>query len=226
MTPWNCSSRMPITKWSSAMPAFTTRTSIGPCRSLASRKARDICWLSATSHSIPWVFSGAPLVPRWSTATRSPLCWNSLATARPIPRLPPVTSTERSTCPCLLLIDHHRIRSHGRSPGHPGIPKNRDIREIVREYRSQSGCRAQNVPMTQLMSKGILLGRRFHQGRFKSAPIGFGHAGWLRIPSIHRRQHQRGSECCELRLSHQQSIVCGLRRMHGAGSQDGGRRGG
>src|SRR5262249_43283804 len=51
---------------------------------------------SVTSQRTPSSPSGAPL-PRWVTATLSPSSANARATASPMPRLPPVTSTERLT---------------------------------------------------------------------------------------------------------------------------------
>ena len=54
-----------------------------------------------TSHCTPNSPSGAP-EPRWVTATLWPSAWSLVATARPIPRLPPVTRIVRGVVPCVL----------------------------------------------------------------------------------------------------------------------------
>jgi len=63
---------------------------------LDSLKARSTASLSVTSHCTPYKPSGAP-DPRCVTATLWPSAANRRATASPIPRLPPVTSTDRET---------------------------------------------------------------------------------------------------------------------------------
>src|SRR4051812_29626161 len=75
------------------MPALLTNTSTGPWRSSISVNARSTASASVTSHWTPNRPSGAPL-PRWVTATESPCSAKERAIASPIPRLPPVTSTD------------------------------------------------------------------------------------------------------------------------------------
>src|SRR5690606_5839231 len=75
-----------------------------PCAASTSSKAAATCSGSETSQRTPNRPSGAP-DPRWVTATLSPAVWNALAIANPIPRLPPVTSTDRPAT-VALLFDH------------------------------------------------------------------------------------------------------------------------
>src|ERR687897_395127 len=81
---------------SRVMPALLTSTSTGPWCSSTSVKARSTAAASVTSHCTPNRPSGAPL-PRWVTATASPCSANARAIASPIPRFPPVTSTDLAT---------------------------------------------------------------------------------------------------------------------------------
>src|SRR6476646_3152927 len=74
------------------MPALATSTSTGPNSCSTAVKAAATSSADVTSHCTPYSPSGAPL-PRWVTATRSPLAAKACAMARPIPRLPPVTRT-------------------------------------------------------------------------------------------------------------------------------------
>src|SRR4051794_23390735 len=77
------------------MPALATRTSTGPCASSTRVNALSTWAGSVTSHGTARIpAGGSPL--RWVTATVSPASRNASATARPMPRLPPVTSTERA----------------------------------------------------------------------------------------------------------------------------------
>src|SRR3954454_18255187 len=82
------------------MPALLTSTSTGPWCSSTSVNARSTAAASVTSHSTPNKPSGAPL-PRWVTATASPWAAKERAIASPIPRFPPVTSTDLLTNPPL-----------------------------------------------------------------------------------------------------------------------------
>src|SRR4051794_16055564 len=82
---------------SRVIPALLTSSSTGPCCSSTSAKARSTAVESVTSHSTPNSPSGEPL-PRCVTATESPFASNERAIASPIPRLPPVTSTDLPTC--------------------------------------------------------------------------------------------------------------------------------
>jgi hypothetical protein len=94
----NCSSDIRMISVSSVMPAFATSTSTGPSSPSTAVNAASTASASVTSHRTPYRPSGASL-PRWVTATRSPWAANARAMARPIPRLPPVTSTVRATGP-------------------------------------------------------------------------------------------------------------------------------
>src|SRR3954469_2031018 len=105
------------------MPALLTSTSTGPWCSSTSVNARSTAAASVTSHCTPNSPSGAPL-PRWVTATESPASANDRAIASPIPRLPPVTSTDLPTVPHPALVLptvqgnlSGRRRSHLREPG-------------------------------------------------------------------------------------------------------------
>ena len=101
-TPVNCSSDIRISSVSSVMPALATSTSTGPSSASTAVKAASTEAESVTSQRTPNSPSGAsPL--RWVTATRSPCLAKACAMARPIPRLPPVTSTVRATAPPLLM---------------------------------------------------------------------------------------------------------------------------
>src|SRR3954452_13462284 len=84
---------MRISSPSRVIPALLTNTSTGPWRSSISVNARSTASASVTSHCTPNRPSGAPL-PRWVTATESPCSAKERAIASPIPRLPPVTSTD------------------------------------------------------------------------------------------------------------------------------------
>src|SRR4051812_11810611 len=98
MTSVNASSPIRSSSPSRVMPALLTSTSTGPWCSSTWVNARSTASASVTSHWTPNRPSGAPL-PRWVTATESPCSANERAIARPIPRLPPVTSTDLPTCP-------------------------------------------------------------------------------------------------------------------------------
>ena len=91
------SSFIRISSPSRVIPALLTSTSTGPWCSSTSVNARSTASASVTSHCTPNSPSGAPL-PRWVTATESPCSANERAIASPIPRLPPVTSTDLPTC--------------------------------------------------------------------------------------------------------------------------------
>ncbi len=96
MTSSKRSSVIRIRNASLEIPALATSTSTGPWCSSTSLNARSTASLSVTSHTTPKSPSGAP-EPRWVTATLWPSAASRCAMARPIPRLPPVTSTERGT---------------------------------------------------------------------------------------------------------------------------------
>src|SRR5271163_151176 len=96
MTFSNFSSVIRMRNASAARPALDTSTSTGPWCSSTSLKARSTASLSVTSHSTPNSPSGAP-DERWVTATLWPSAASRRATASPIPRFPPVTSTDRDT---------------------------------------------------------------------------------------------------------------------------------
>ena len=78
------------------MPALATSTSTGPWASSTSAKAASTASGSVTSQRTSSAPSGAPPL-RVVTATLSPWARNASAIARPMPRLPPVTSTERGS---------------------------------------------------------------------------------------------------------------------------------
>src|SRR6266540_4763922 len=81
---------------SRVMPALATSTSTGPCAASISANAASTCSGSVTSHLTPRNPSGAsPL--RYVTATSSPAATKLAAIAAPIPRFPPVTSTDLPT---------------------------------------------------------------------------------------------------------------------------------
>src|SRR4051812_18710561 len=88
---------MRIKSPSRVMPALLISTSTGPWCSSTSAKARSMSSTFVTSHWTPNRPSGAPLL-RWVTATESPCAAKERAIASPIPRLPPVTSTDLPTC--------------------------------------------------------------------------------------------------------------------------------
>src|SRR5690625_4731578 len=96
MTSSKRSSVIRIRNASLEMPALATSTSTGPWCSSTSLNARSTASLSVTSHTTPNSPSGAP-EPRWVTATLWPSAASRCAIANPIPRLPPVTRTERDT---------------------------------------------------------------------------------------------------------------------------------
>src|SRR4051794_21699992 len=81
---------------SAVMPAFATRTSTGPCAASASTNACSTAAASVTSQVRPRAPSGPP-PEREVTATWSPRARNASAMARPMPRVPPVTRTERGS---------------------------------------------------------------------------------------------------------------------------------
>ena len=83
------------------VPALATTTSTGPYSASTAVNAASTESGSVTSHCTPNSPSGAP-EPRWVTATLWPSAWSLVATARPIPRLPPVTRTVRGVVPCVL----------------------------------------------------------------------------------------------------------------------------
>src|SRR5690606_3425458 len=92
---------------SRVMPALATRTSTGPWVASTSSKAASTDAVSVTSHRTPDRPSGgSPL--RYVTVTASPASANARAIARPIPRFPPVTKTDRLTCELLSLPDPRR----------------------------------------------------------------------------------------------------------------------
>src|SRR3954453_10849864 len=83
-------------KVSAVMPAFATRTSTGPCAVSASTNACSTPRASVPSQVRASAPSGPP-PDREVTATWSPRARNASAMARPMPRVPPVTRTERGS---------------------------------------------------------------------------------------------------------------------------------
>ncbi len=102
MTSVKASSPIRMSSPSRVMPALLTSTSTGPWCSSTAVKAASTSALEVTSHCTPNRPSGAPL-PRWVTATESPWSANDRAIANPIPRLPPVTSTDLPTVAPVLV---------------------------------------------------------------------------------------------------------------------------
>src|SRR6476469_1711203 len=78
------------------IPALATRTSTGPWASSTCAKAASTAAGSVMSQRTSRAPSGAPPL-RVVTATLSPWAMNASAIARPMPRLPPVTRTERGS---------------------------------------------------------------------------------------------------------------------------------
>src|SRR4051794_29830563 len=95
MTEDQSSSDIRSSSVSAVIPALATSTSTGPCASSICANAASTCPASVMSHRMSRVPSGAPPL-RVVTATLSPFATNASAIARPMPRLPPVTSTERA----------------------------------------------------------------------------------------------------------------------------------
>ena len=97
MTLVKFSSLIRMISMSALRPALATSTSTGPWCSSTWVNAASTAALSVTSH---WTANrsspGAP-DPRCVTATLCPSAASRRATASPIPRFPPVTSTERET---------------------------------------------------------------------------------------------------------------------------------
>ena len=79
---------------SSVMPALDTSTSTGPWVFSTSVNAASMLAASVTSQITPASPSGGS-PERWVTVTRWPASASARAMASPIPRLPPVTSTDR-----------------------------------------------------------------------------------------------------------------------------------
>src|SRR5687768_14694376 len=105
------------------MPALATSTSTGPWAASASAKAASTAAESVMSHRTSSAPSGAPPL-RVVTATLSPWARKASAMARPMPRLPPVTNTERATERVVLdpgisltLHDASDYRGVGRNHG-------------------------------------------------------------------------------------------------------------
>ncbi len=95
MTEDQSSSDIRSSRVSLVMPALATSTSTGPCASSTCANAASTASGSVMSHRTSSVPSGAPPL-RVVTATLSPSSTNASAIARPMPRLPPVTRTERA----------------------------------------------------------------------------------------------------------------------------------
>ena len=81
---------------SAVMPALATSTSTGPCASSTWANAASTAAGSVMSQRTSSAPSGAPPL-RVVTATRSPWARKASAMARPMPRLPPVTRTDRGS---------------------------------------------------------------------------------------------------------------------------------
>ena len=97
MTEAQSSSDIRTSRVSAVMPALATSTSTGPWAASTSAKAASTAAGSVMSQRTSRQPSGAPPL-RVVTATRSPWARNASAMARPIPRLPPVTRTDRPDC--------------------------------------------------------------------------------------------------------------------------------
>ena len=69
--------------------------------------------VSVTSQRTPSRPSGG-VAARWVTATRSPASANARAMARPMPRLPPVTSTVRGSLMPSNLVDYRWVAGAAR----------------------------------------------------------------------------------------------------------------
>src|SRR5688500_15395810 len=96
MTEDQSSSLIRSSRVSLVMPALATRTSTGPCASSTCVKAASTWAASVMSQRTSSAPSGAPPL-RVVTATLSPWAMNASAMARPMPRLPPVTRTDRGS---------------------------------------------------------------------------------------------------------------------------------
>src|SRR4051812_519643 len=122
------------------MPALLTSTSTGPWCSSTSVNARSTASASVTSHCTPKRPSGAPL-PRWVTATASPCSAKDRAMASPIPRLPPVTSTDLPTShsPAPTAVSPPNLVRGRRSHPFPGSCP-RTERQQGRPGGAQSGA--------------------------------------------------------------------------------------
>src|SRR5215469_2541635 len=94
MTSLKASSGMSTSSWSLVMPALATTTSTGPCVASATANASSTAVESRTSH-LATVRPGTSSPERDVIVTLSPAADSRLAMARPRPRLPPVTRTER-----------------------------------------------------------------------------------------------------------------------------------
>ena len=93
MTEAQSSSDIRTSKPSAVIPALATSTSTGPCAASTSANAASTAAGSVMSQRTSRHPSGAPPL-RVVTATWSPWATNASAIARPMPRLPPVTSTD------------------------------------------------------------------------------------------------------------------------------------
>ena len=92
----NESSLISASSWSLVMPALATITSTGPCSCSTAVKAASTDAASRTSQATTDSPStGSPDLE--VTVTLSPSAASRRAIASPIPRFPPVTSTERPT---------------------------------------------------------------------------------------------------------------------------------
>src|SRR6476469_1142332 len=96
MTDDQSSSLIRSRRVSLVIPALATRTSTGPWASSTCLKAASTASGSVMSQRTSRAPSGAPPL-RVVTATLSPWAMNASAIARPMPRLPPVTRTERGS---------------------------------------------------------------------------------------------------------------------------------
>jgi hypothetical protein len=114
----NDSSLISASSWSLVMPALATITSTGPCSCSTAVKAASTDAASRTSQ--PTTDSPSTGSPDLEvTVTLSPSAASRRAIASPIPRFPPVTSTERPTCA------HHPQARSTRQPRVP--PPGRDM---------------------------------------------------------------------------------------------------
>src|SRR5215469_4538474 len=106
------------------MPAFATSTSTGPCASSATLNAASTCAVYLMSQAATVKSStGSPDLD--VTVRSSPPSASRRAIARPMPRLPPVTSTDRPICShCLRFGGAPPVRSERTGPDlrpRPGI---------------------------------------------------------------------------------------------------------
>src|SRR5690625_5626009 len=169
MTFWNLSSVIRMRNASAETPALATTTSTGPWCSSTAVNAASTAAESVTSQTTPNSPSGAP-EPRWVTATLWPSAASRRATVSPIPRLPPVTSTERDTnggapaaSPVVLLSvtgSTYRLRRRaarrGRSGGQSAVDQQPGHRRQRQHHRAQAQPAGAGVALDRLVADLVL----------------------------------------------------------------------